>query len=303
MADQKGKYGRFGRRTYGQEQIDNDASTRRQIGQGEQGSSSALERKDSGGQLTTDGVVQALAQKYGRETTTHVSQQTGPLVVGIALDATGSMEALIENARRILGDVMRRVQEEIPSAKIEFVIVAFRDYHHDGRDLLQVSEQTGEYTRLVGWLEHVHAFGGDDFPEAVEHALKHILLLKTTPDIVILAGDAPGHTAGEIPTYDYITDRRTARQVAIEYGQRNVPIYALVVNNLPPTVADFEAIAIASGGASGKLDGSDAMLQMISMAILKKLGGREAVTRFVGKQKQLTEGVRAFSGKLLTSGR
>jgi hypothetical protein len=210
------------------------------------------------------------------------------------------MRPFIDNARTSIVGIIQHVQEEIPHAVIEFVFVVYRDYDL-GERLLSVSDKSGDTAYLTKWLNDVQTITNSDIPEAVEHGLKHVLMMEMQFDLVILAGDAPGHVAEDIPSR--IRDRRTARQVAVEYKERDVPIYALVVGRDDETIADFEAIATASGGASGMLDGGNAVLQMVTMAILKKIGGKDAVTRFVGKHKQLTEGARIFSGKLLTSGR
>ena len=81
-----------------------------------------------------------------------------------------------------------------------------------------------------------------------------------------------------------------------------IPIHTFLLGDRADTKADFEAIAKLSGGQSGTLDGSDAMIHMAVLAMLERLGGTAAVERYAGANL-LPIGARDFSLKLISGGR
>jgi Mg-chelatase subunit ChlD len=243
---------------------------------------------------TLDDLDQQYSQK-GQEAGTsgrHFRQRSSTIKAVLLLDATGSMAPTIQDAKRSIGKIYPHIQETLPHITTIFTLGVFRDYC-DNKDIFSLSDPSSDAKYLTSWLEQVRTFGGGDMPEAIEYALKQIIQNQELPDLLLLAGDAPSHTRQEIND----SDTRTAVEVAAEFGQRNIPIYTFVVRQHPETVRDFTAIAKASGGASGMLDGGDAMLQMIAMAILNKAGGGSAVSRFAG-QLQLTAGAEKFRFRL-----
>ncbi len=63
----------------------------------------------------------------------------------------------------------------------------------------------------------------------------------------------------------------TAHDWARYFVEKQVPIHTFVVAQRPDTTLDFQTISDLSGGQSGRLDGSDAVTDMVVMAILSRL--------------------------------
>lgn len=213
----------------------------------------------------------------------------------ILLDATGSMNNLLDAARRSLGDIIARIQSE---GQIEAAvqIIVYRDYE-DGDELLVISSEETKAQPLVSWLDRIAAKGGHDTPEAIEAALARVLDLGEF-NAVLLAGDSPSHTRDNLARKGK-PQSKTAHDLALEFGQKRVPIHTFVVGNSEETVADFATIAKNSGGQTGRLDGSDAMRDMAVMAMLDRLKGKGAVKAYMERHGLLSGNAAAFGNALL----
>jgi hypothetical protein len=211
----------------------------------------------------------------------------------IALDATGSMQGLIDDAKRSIEAITNRVFKEA-AARVKMQLFIYRDYDV-GSDVLSKSRLSENSQELVRWLASVKAFGGGANPgEAINEALQAIHSASCF-DAVILAGDEPSLSRKYLDSIGK-QQHRSAIELAAEM---NVPIYTFVVGSMPSTIEDFRAIAAKSGGTSGRLDGSDEMINMAVMAILARLKGSASVGEYM-KRHQLTHNSREFGKLLLT---
>lgn len=294
----EGKFGRFGRRSGdggqdGRKHLPGADSDRRQIGKGSQENSIAR-REDGPVSVPPDRrarYAEAAERAIGKE-----------VAVDFFMDATGSMAPLIENAKRSIAAIVTHLLREEQVA-IQMRLGVYRDYPINDH-IFAVSKRTNDPTILLNWLQPIVAHGGQHLipgdPEAVEYALA-----QTEGDLVIVAGDSPSHQKFrilELVERGITHDPRTAFEIAQEHGAAGKPIYALVVPQKegpdPLTVADFRAISEASGGASGILDGGEALLQMIVMTVLQNAKGGHAVRTFADR-RQLTAGSQAFAQRLM----
>jgi hypothetical protein len=215
----------------------------------------------------------------------------------LALDATGSMASLIDMAKASIEQILRRVMGEA-SRRVEIMLVAYRDYDVPN-DIVMISEQSEDPNRLIKWLKTIRAHGGGcNDGEAVEVALTNIESAGQF-DAVLLAGDEPPNHRLSLDRHGF-RDQRTAQDLARGFGQANTPIHTFVVGQDPRTVAAFAEIAALSGGKSGKLDGSAAMIDMAAMAMLAALKGSEGVKSYM-KKYHLTSSSAEF-GRLLLEG-
>lgn len=210
----------------------------------------------------------------------------------IALDATGSMQPLINNAKQSIEAIMNRVFKEA-SVPIKIQLFVYRDYDVP-RDVLAFSPLSEDAQELVRWLARVKALGGGaNLGEAVNEPLQAIQKADCF-DAVILAGDEPS-----LPR-KYL-DKIGKQQLlsALELAERSkIPIYTFVVGGMSETISDFKAIAEKSGGASGRLDGSEEMINMAVMAMLARLKGRSSVEEYMN-QNRLSANSREFGNLLL----
>lgn len=117
--------------------------------------------------------------------------------VAFVLDTTGSMEMLIDGAKKKIWSIADEIRRARPDAEIRFAIIGYRDrgdvYVTDVTDL--TDDLHAVYGKLVGF----RAEGGGDTPESVNEALNTAVarLDWTGGDevrrIVFLVGDAPPH--------------------------------------------------------------------------------------------------------------
>ncbi|MEA3036978.1 MAG: hypothetical protein QOH04_2755 [Sphingomonadales bacterium] len=215
--------------------------------------------------------------------------------VAIALDATGSMAGLIASAKNSISEIVKRTTREA-GRPIEIELFIYRDYDVP-RQVLERSGRSSDPRPLIDWLARVTATGGGgNDGEAVEAALQAIVEDGSFA-VVLLAGDEPSNSAANLASAGQ-RNARSAHDLARELGSRQVPIHSFVVGNDSRTQGDFSALSKATGGKTGRLDGSAEMIDLAVMAILSRLKGSEGVRRYIATA-QLTDNSRAFAQLLL----
>ncbi|MDO8617272.1 MAG: hypothetical protein Q7N87_00020 [Candidatus Uhrbacteria bacterium] len=226
----------------------------------------------------------------------------------IVLDATSSMAQLIEQAKRHIAAIL--LQAMADGGEVEVMIIVYRDY--GDRPLTEHSECTSDSKALLAWLGGIRTHGGGgNGGEAVEEGLK--VAKEFGPwTAIFLAGDEPAHT---------VETRGRGRELAPDYAREfgkmepRQPIFTFVVpvsgeHCDPRTEASFKEIAELSGGICGKLDGGEAMLHNVGIAMA--IAGKSAKEAGVGLARymnahagKLSAGSAAFAAKaagLLTAG-
>jgi len=213
----------------------------------------------------------------------------------IALDATGSMTGLIDEARQSIDKILDGIYAEA-KVKVRARVYVYRDY--DVRQgVCEFSDLSGNSQKLSRWLASVKAHGGGgNQGEAVETALEAIYE-QDEVSVVLLAGDEPSNSRQALNTYN-MRRKLTAREWAAKFAQRTVPIHTFLIGNGSDTKADFAAIAKLSGGQSGILE--DAMIDMAIMAVLRRINDARAVERYA-ETNRLSITARDFSQKLIAA--
>jgi hypothetical protein len=213
----------------------------------------------------------------------------------VALDATGSMQGLIEQAKDSIATIMNRVFKEA-AARIRMQFLVYRDYDV-AESVLERSALTEDSQELVRWLAQVRAFGGGANPgEAVNEALQAVYEAALC-DAVIVAGDEPSLSRAELDRMGR-RQHRSALELAEALGQRGVPVHTFVVGSRADTARDFAEIARRSGGQTGRLDGSQEMIDMAVMAMLARLKGAASVHTYM-RRHQLADNAKRFGALLL----
>jgi hypothetical protein len=215
--------------------------------------------------------------------------------VAIALDATGSMGGLISSAKNSISEIIKRTTREA-GRPIEIELFVYRDYDVP-QQVLERSGLSSDPLPLINWLKGVTATGGGaNDGEAIEAALQAIVDDDNFA-VVLLAGDEPSNSRASLASAGQ-WNARSAHDLAGELGARQVAIHSFVIGNDPRTQQDFSALSKATGGKTGRLDGSAEMIDLAVMAILSQLKGREGVLRYMATA-QLSDNSRAFGQLLL----
>jgi hypothetical protein len=218
--------------------------------------------------------------------------------VAIALDATGSMYALIQSAKDAIGEIMRLAADRL-GRPLEIELLVYRDYDQAQR-VLESSGKSKDNTHLARWLAKIEALGGGgNGGEAVEVALDQVLSDGKFA-CVLLAGDEPSNSASSIAKAGR-QGKITAKQIATKLRERGIPIHAFVVGDCQRTIQDFQKLAELSGGKSGRLDGTREMIDLAVMAILASINGPAAAASYASSIN-LTPNTEAFV-LALTDGR
>ena len=217
----------------------------------------------------------------------------------IALDATGSMASLIDDARQNITTILNRIDEEAKT-KVRIRIYVYRDY--DVRHIIcESSSLSADAQELARWLAAVRVTGGGANPgEAIESVLEAVHEAGEA-GAVLLAGDEPSNPRSDLDGRG-LRETPTAHDWARRFAQKGVPIHTFAVGDYPPTIKDFQEIARLSGGQAGRLDGSAAMIDMAVMAMLSSLKGSASVRSYM-ERYALSDGARKFGHLLLTGPR
>ncbi len=127
------------------------------------------------------------------------------LDVVIVIDATGSMQHIIDEVRGRMADLVRRIQKVVPTARVG--AVAFRDRPDDAAAapraeedfVVKWSDLTFNGPKVQAFLERVQAGGGGDWEEAVREgidtAIGEMSWRPEAKKVIILVGSSPPHEA------------------------------------------------------------------------------------------------------------
>ncbi len=132
------------------------------------------------------------------------------LDVALVVDATGSMQNVIDELKRRLDDIVVTMQRLVPTARIG--AVAFRD-RDDGKTasaprqsedfVVRWSDFTFNVKKVQSFLAGIVAEGGGDWEEAVkdglETAMRQLKWRADAKKVIILVGSSPPHER-DVPT-------------------------------------------------------------------------------------------------------
>ncbi|CAG9315978.1 unnamed protein product [Blepharisma stoltei] len=216
----------------------------------------------------------------------------------VLMDATGSMDLLLQNAKNTVKTMFQRVciilsENGINPECFQLQYCAYRNYSSLLK-ILQVSPWTNKSDILESFLENVKSEGGQG-NEAIEVGLWHVnnAIKIDTISQVILIGDRPPNTAKDIENKrgkdskywnsTKFKDVRHYRKELLEIKEFGVPINAFYVCS--DAQKKFEKIAAITGGKSEFLhinssSGAERLTDLVSTQILGKVGGEDAVNAY-----------------------
>ena len=145
------------------------------------------------------------------------------LDIMFVVDATGSMGDEIRYLKDELLDVINRAGNQLPGVSIRMSSVFYRDHGDDY--LTRPFNFTTNPSQLVSFINNQSAGGGNDFPEAVDEALKTGMEQSWSDQarnrLLFLILDAPPHDEQAV-----MGRLKTAVSQAMEKGIRIIPISA-----------------------------------------------------------------------------
>lgn len=119
-------------------------------------------------------------------------RKTG-LDVVLVLDATASMQHVIDEMKARAVALVRNIQSLVPIARVG--VVAFRD--RGDEFVTKWTDLSFHASKIQAWLERLEADGGGDYPEAVrqglESAMDDLSWRRRAKRVIILVGSSPPH--------------------------------------------------------------------------------------------------------------
>jgi hypothetical protein len=143
------------------------------------------------------------------------------LDVAIVVDATGSMQNVIDEIKRRMDDLAASMQRLVPTSRVG--AVAYRDRDDDkvataprqSEDfLVKWTDLTFNVKKVQTFLDGIVAEGGGDWPEAVkdglECAMRQLKWRQDAKKVIILVGSSPPHEK-DVPAIKKLVDDWHAR--------------------------------------------------------------------------------------------
>ena len=165
--------------------------------------------------------------------------------VAFVLDTTGSMEGLIDGAKRkIIWSIANSIVDINPNADIRMGLIGYRDIGDDY--VVRTHDMSADIQGLYGRLMKFQADGGGDGPESVNEALDAAVrdLEWSSGDevrrIVFLVGDAPPHM-------DYPNGPQYP-EILRKAHQNGIIVNAVQVGGAPDTYEFWQDIARLGDG-------------------------------------------------------
>ena len=188
------------------------------------------------------------------------------LDVVFVIDATGSMDWVIDEVRRRVGDIADATRTLVPLTR--FGVVAYRD-HDDPEFVVRQQTLTFSLAKLARFIDTLEAKGGGSWQEAVfaglDAAVNRAGWRPGAKRVVLIIGDAPPHenelggtlalarelqrSGGQLSALDVSNDSNPALIEASLGRAVNRALY----RDRP--MMQFESIAEAGGGSAATMDG------------------------------------------------
>lgn len=203
------------------------------------------------------------------------------LDVVFVMDATGTMQWVIDDVKLRIRDIADVIRTLVPLTR--FGVVAYRDRDKESRFVTRIQPLTLNISRVRRFLENVPAFGGYDWPEAVDEGLRVAVAnsgwREPAKKVIILVGDAPPHDEhlgaalssvrsfrsrnGTVTAVDVSADANL-ELIAQKTGR---PIEELTAFNPRGVMREFAKIASAGGGDAATLKGETRVARRLAVLI------------------------------------
>lgn len=203
------------------------------------------------------------------------------LDVVFVMDATGTMQWVIDDVKLRIRDIADVIRTLVPLTR--FGVVAYRDRDKESRFVTRVQPLTLNISRVRRFLDNVPAFGGYDWPEAVDEGLRVAVQdsgwREPAKKVIILVGDAPPHDENLGAALSVVRSFRarngtvTAVDVSADANLEIIaqrtgrPISELTAFNPRGVMREFAQIASAGGGDASTLKGETRVARRLAVLI------------------------------------
>jgi hypothetical protein len=177
---------------------------------------------------------------HGDPFATPVGSGKHPIDVVFAVDTTGSMDRLIDGAKRTVWSIATHIRQTEPDASLRIGLVAYRDIGDDY--VTRPFSLTHDLDAVYAELASYEASGGGDAPEHVAAALRDALGMRWragAKKLVFVVGDAPPAPRDDTRPYDVL---------AREAGTSGIIVNAIRCGDDPRTAYAFQQLASLGGG-------------------------------------------------------
>ncbi len=208
------------------------------------------------------------------------------------MDATGSMSACLEKAKRTVKTMFERtfaiLKEKNVQASFAMQFGVYRNYSSGADEILEYSSFESDPASLRVFMDKMSPSGGQG-NEAIEIGLAHAYaeVVSSKANQIILIGDMPPNTQSNVTSnreghgeaywrqhQKFATPTFYRTEVA-KIAAKRVPIHAFYIKGEAKDA--FEEIAAATGGQCNALDiestsGADVLTNLVTVEVLKKIG-------------------------------
>jgi hypothetical protein len=245
---------------------------------------------------------------YLTELNKGIFSESGPSRTMVLMDATGSMDGLLNKCKQRVHEMFNRAQAVLKDHGLEVMIemqfVCYRNCHNCGHDsqhdpygrILEISQWSSNPQDLKVFMTPIEANGGIGGEESIEIAFQHVnnealeLEESETPvKQVILIGDAAPSTQEQVTErrenfgiayWDAFAEETYWETEVAKLQQKSIPVHAFYLKERAE--ASFRDIAGRTGGESHPLDvdsdaGAEDLTNVVTERILeeadKDMGG------------------------------
>lgn len=158
------------------------------------------------------------------------------------IDVTGSMGPYIAEAKRMVADITKKIQEE-NGLDIRVALSVYRDHPPQDYSFVSKGHDFVTVDKITELLSLYEASGGGDLPEAVYDGINEVFAFswrKGADRAIYLIGDAPPHT--------HCACQLTPKKLINRLKRRRIQVNAHSIANYEQTTVAFKEFVDATGG-------------------------------------------------------
>ncbi|XP_025108346.1 uncharacterized protein LOC112572731 [Pomacea canaliculata] len=202
----------------------------------------------------------------------------GLIEIAFSFDTTGSMSQCLEEVRGRVGDMIQRLQADIPGIRIS--VIAHGDYCDKDNYIIKWIDFGSSLPEMCDFVRNISRTSGGDFEECYELVLARAQTeLSWTPGSqrsLVMIGDATPHP------FSYYRDQEEKldwEEEAKKLANMDVKIYAVQALNRSESTKFYSSLARTTKGRHLKLDQFNNIFDII-MAVCYRERGVEFVEAY-----------------------
>lgn len=208
----------------------------------------------------------------------------GLIEIVFSFDTTGSMSSCIAEVRGRVGDMIQRLQADIPGIRI--AVMAHGDYCDAHNYVIKWIDFGASLPELSDFVQNISGTGGGDFDECYELVLARVQTeLSWTPGSqrsLVLIGDATPHPESYYKGKD---EKLNWKEEAKKLANMGLKIYAVQALNRDESTSFYQTLAHTTRGRHMKLDQFNNIFDFI-MAVCYNEKGLEFVEAYEAEVRE-----------------